>query len=251
MFKCKIGVIAKIREKDVLLRLGDIIVPDEKNQINLYKLQSYTYFLDIKHVVIKDNTVSIYPEIELNEIRQKFNLTTSIFIHDEGKIDDGRYEILWTKLYDISCMQQVFDEDKSSIKPFLQKNISEKCTVILLPYNSSIKRGTLLESSRNVYETHDTTFICINDDEQTAESYKKYLMERGIVENNIDIVPSGETVMDDIMSTISVLLTLVDGLIYVAIDSDYICNMAMFIRKTIGEKKRLRYITNSSWKGFL
>jgi hypothetical protein len=257
MLNCEIGILAKIKQNDVLLRLGDVMNTKIKNQRELYDIHSHLYFLHISHVTLKNGEcVKMSHKNELSEIREKFGLSNIFFPHKINITPDGIYEIEWIRLYDITCMQPVFVEEISQLTPFtISKGNNEKCVIILPPYNSAIKRGTLVESCISMCIKYNATFLCIDDENNLAQLYRNYLITRGIRDEDIDIIPPGETVFENIIGTISTINCLfpIDCVIYIAIDSENVCGLTLFLRKFREKKKtrKLFYICNSSWNGFL
>jgi hypothetical protein len=257
ILNCEISILAKIKQNDVLLRLGDVIDAKTKNQKKLYDIHSHLYFLHVSHITLKnDESIEMTYENELSEIREKFGLSNNIHFHEGNTISNGTHEIEWIKLYDITCMQPVFTEEVSQLVPFTSnKSNNEKCVIILPPYNSAIKRGTLVESCISMCIKYNTTFLCINDENNLGNLYKKYLITRGICDQDIDVIPHVESVFENIMETISTINCLfsIDHIIYIAIDSENVCGLTMFLRKFREKKKtrKLFYICNSSWNGFL
>lgn len=256
MINCEISIITKIKENGAILRLAEINNANYKNQKCLYEIQSHMYFLEISSVTLcKGNYVTLSNTQELSELKLKFNLNDSIYLHEKNETLNGVYDIDKIQLYDITCMQPIFDKE---IVPFSlpkqNSHLTSKCMVLLLPYDSILKRGTLIESCFYLYEKYDVSFVCINDANDIADVNKKYLLFRGVQEEDIDVIPYNESVLDDIIETI----LSVDCLfpknypIYIAIDFENICGLSAFLRKFRERNKtrKLRYITNSAWAGF-
>jgi len=255
MLNCEIGIMAKMKQNGAFLRLGDVTDAKMKTDKILYNIHSHLYFLHISNVTMKNGEcVSMTNEDNLSEIRKKFSLSVSISFNDKGTIFDGTFDIEWVKLYDITCMQPVFDEEISNLKTLDRcKSVDEKCVIILLPYDSAIKRGTLVESCAQICEKYKPLFLCIDDD-NIGSLYKNYLIARGFEDKHVDIIPHSESVLDDILSTLSTVDCLFSeySAIYMAIDCEYICGLTIFLRKfrERNRTRKLRYVCNSSWMGF-
>ena len=257
MLECEVGVIAKLKQNESFLHMGNILDLKRKNQNELYEIHTHLYFLHSINITVKNEKYGeMTNECDITEIRTKFNLSGAIFLQNAKNVLDGVYETKSIELYDITCMQPVFDEKIFYLKKLhSEKKFEKKCVVVLFPYESSIKRGTLVESCDFLCENYDVSFVCIdNDKNKSGLLYKNYLVARGVREENIDIVSEGESILDDIISTLTMLDCFfpISSYIYVAIDYNDICKMSSFFRnfREKNKMRKLRYISNSSWKNF-
>ena len=259
---CRLGLISwpvyspipKLHSDSYII-LGEIYDKDIADNFDI--LSEFNDDLDFLYpfkVKKNDGKIKVYNEQDFSYFRKKYKLTTKVTLHNYKKKDaeDQRLVFRTPCLYDISCMERLFEQKLHLYH--LSEQPSTHCRVfIVLPSDDPVIRGQIIKGCIDVAKNHKILFLLVGDKyglnkETTSTLMKRYLLSSGIQSEIINKSIYGKF-PDSILESLEILPFMLDIQqhlthdIFIACPSSQICKIMSFTRDSkIKEDVKIQFM---------
>lgn len=223
MISCRIGLLAKCKDHEFSIVLGELFDKTIKNSNDiLYDLHKQLVYLCNFYGKISGKKIVPDNREDLSIYQKRYKITNSYKII--GPSVNGEWRFIRPELYDLDCMVTLFPDIIS--KSIYTPTSIDSTYVILLADKDPLVRGSMIDRCLDISNGKYMKFHIFDMDplKTTCILTKRYLLAKGIKDVNITI---SENVLESILS---VLLSSNYPRVIISVNSSKIQNLARYIR---------------------